>query len=153
MLPLVSVDVIALPFMLTLSTSRSVLITTVPVPFGDRFILPLLSVEDIVFVTTLRLPTLISPLTSTPSAVVSIFFTLLWYRLTAPLTSISIYFSVPVLLCTVIPSPCTVSSPVVFTTLVFVPSCLIVRSSPVPTTILALSAKSNALALSSHVIS
>ena len=74
MFPLVSVDVIALPFILTLSTSRSVLITTVPVPFGDRFILPLVSVEDIVFVSTLRLPTLMSPLTSTPSAVVSIFF-------------------------------------------------------------------------------
>ena len=77
--PLVSVDVIALPFILILSTSRSVLITTVPVPFGDRFMLPFVSVEDIVFVSTLRLPTLMSPLTSTPSAVVSIFFTLLWH--------------------------------------------------------------------------
>ena len=42
-------------------------------------------------------------------------------------------------LCIVTPSPCIVNSPVVFTIEEFVPLCLIVRSSPVPKTALALS--------------
>ena len=72
MFPLLSVDVIALPLMLTLSTSRSVLITTVPVPFGDKFISPLVLVDDIVFVAILILTTSASPVTSIQTAVVSI---------------------------------------------------------------------------------
>ena len=48
MLPLLSVEVIALPLILILSTSRSVFIITVPVPLGDKFMLPFESVLLIV---------------------------------------------------------------------------------------------------------
>ena len=48
MLPLVSVDETVLPFTFILSTSRSVSITTVPVPLGDKFMLPFESVLLIV---------------------------------------------------------------------------------------------------------